>query len=262
MEETHIQVGGTRTKLMRGGSGEPLVYLHSAGGETLWLPFHEELARHFEVFAPAHPGFDTSDGLSKIDSIEDLVFHYLDFFDVMGWERVNVVGLSMGGWIAAELATRHSHRLKKLVLVDAAGLHVDGAPYGPLWEYGREPEKLRPWLFADPDSFLAKMLVMPLADMPEPLLMMQLKAAEAAARVMWNPYLHNPKLRGRLHRVRVPTLVMWGDRDRLIPPAHGRAYAEGIPNARLVTIEACGHLPIFEKTAEFVQHTVTFLQDG
>jgi pimeloyl-ACP methyl ester carboxylesterase len=258
--ETHITVGGTRTKLLRGGSGAPLLYLHSAGGETMWFPFHEMLAQHFEVFAPAHPGFDSSEGLEKIDTIEDLAFHYLDLLDHMGWDKVRVMGTSLGAWLAAEIATRWSNRLEKMVLVDAAGLSVDGAPYGPLWELAREPEKLREIIFADPQSPLAQMMIMPPEQMPESLLLLQFKAAEASARVAWKPYLHNPKLRGRLGRIKVPTLVVWGEQDRLIPIAHARAWAAGIAGARLVTLPNCGHLPIFEATADLVSHAVEFLK--
>jgi pimeloyl-ACP methyl ester carboxylesterase len=260
MTEEFWVVGGKRTKVNRGGSGAPLLYLHSAGGETFWFPFHEALAQHFEVFAPAHPGADRSEGLDQIRDMEDLAFHYLDFIDHMGWPRVRVVGSSLGGWIAAELATRWSDRLEKMVLVDPVGLHVEGAPIGPLWELGREPERLREWIFADPQSMLAQMMIPPLEQIPEPLLVMQLQAAEAAARVAWSPYLHNPKLRGRLHRVRVPTLVIHGAEDRLVPPAHGRAYADGIPGARLELIPRCGHMPIFEATERFVELTVGFLR--
>jgi pimeloyl-ACP methyl ester carboxylesterase len=260
-EETHITVGGKQTKLLRGGSGEPVVYLHSAAGETLWLPFHNELSKHVELFAPAHPGFDTSEGLEQIDGIEDLVIHYLDFFDAMGWHSVNVVGLSLGGWIAAELATRNPERIKKLVLVDAAGLYVPGAPMAPLWEHMRNPERLRQLLFSEPDGPLARMLVMDPDSMPEALLLMQLKAAEASARVAWNPYFHNPKLPGRLRRVRAPTLVVWGEQDRLIPLAHGEAYARGIAGSRLQVLAGCGHLPIFERTSELVAAVAAFVRE-
>jgi pimeloyl-ACP methyl ester carboxylesterase len=259
--ETMLEVGGSRTKLLRGGSGEPLLYLHSAGGETMWLPFHEALAASFDVIAPAHPGFDASEGLEKIDSIEDLVFHYIDLMGALGLDRVSVVGSSLGGWVAAELATRYSGRVRKMVLVDAAGLYVPGAPIGPLWELGRQPERLRAMLFADPEGPLARMLVQHPDDLPNELLLLQLKAAEATARVGWNPYLHNPKLAGRLHRIRVPTLVLWGAEDRLIPLAHGELYARGIPGARLVVLPGCGHLPVFEAMDSFVAHTVRFLQE-
>ncbi len=259
-KETHIEVGGSKTKLLRGGSGEPLLYLHSAGSETMWMPFHEALAERYEVFAPAHPGFDTSQGLEKIDSMEDLVFHYLDFIDGMGWDKVRIVGLSLGGWIAAEFATRWSNRVKKLVLVDSAGLHVQGAPIAPMWEHAREPEYLRKIFFADPEGPLAMTLIMHPEEMPEEMLLLSLKAAEATARVGWNPYLHNPKLRGRLHRIKTPTLVLWGDKDGLIPPAHGRVFAEGIPGAKLLIIPNCGHIPPIEAQDAFVKHVLGFLE--
>jgi pimeloyl-ACP methyl ester carboxylesterase len=258
--EDHLIVGGTKTKLLRGGSGEPLVYLHSAGGETLWMPFHEMLASEYELFAPAHPGFDSSEGLEKIDSIEDLAFHYLDFFDQMGWPSVRVIGTSMGGWLAAEIATRWPSRISKMVLVDAVGLSVEGAIYGPLWELMGNPTKLRELIFADPNSPIAQMLVMPIEMMPEPLMMLQYKAAEAAARVLWRPYLCNPKLRGRLHRIQSPALVLHGKQDRLVPLQIARAYAEGIRGARLVEIENCGHYPIFEQPEAFLRHTLEFLR--
>jgi pimeloyl-ACP methyl ester carboxylesterase len=253
MEEIHLTVGGTKTKLLRGGKGPPLLYLHSAAGETLWLPFHEMLAQHFEVFAPAHPGFDTSEGLEKIDSIEDLAFHTLDFIDAMGWEHVDVAGLSLGGWLAAELATRWPDRLRKMALIDSAGLHVPGAPMAPLWENMRDTEALRRLLFHDPESMLAKMVITPLEETPEPLLLQRLRAAEATARVAWNPYFHNPKLPGRLHRIKTPTLVVWGEHDRLIPLAHGKAFVAGIAGARLEVIPQCGHMPILEAVPQLVE---------
>jgi pimeloyl-ACP methyl ester carboxylesterase len=123
-----------------------------------------------------------------------------------------------------------------------------------------DPARLREWIFADPNSMLAKMLTPPLEQMPEPLLLLQLKAAEAAARVAWRPYLHNPKLRGRLHLAKVPTLLIWGEQDRLIPLAFGRAWAEALPDARLVVIPECGHYPIFERSEDFARHAVEFLK--
>lgn len=258
--DTLVEIGGSRTKLLRGGSGEPLLYLHSAGGETMWMPFHEELSQHFEVFAPAHPGFDTSEGLDKIDGMDDMVLHYLDFLDAMGLEKVNIVGLSYGGWIGAEFATWYPDRVANLVLADAAGLYVKGAPVGGLWENAREPEILRKMLFADPDDPLAQTLVMHPEEMPEEMLLLVMKAAEATARVAWNPYFHNPKLPRRLHRIKCPTLILWGDKDGLIPPAHGKAYASMIPGSRLVTIENCGHMAPIEQQDAFIKETVTFLK--
>src|SRR2546423_15559443 len=102
-----IDLHGRRVQMMEGGEGEPLLYLHSAYGENiLWLPFHQKLAEKFHVIAPAHPGFAQSEGIEEIDSMEDMVFHYVDLLDHLGLEKVNIAGVSLGAWIGAEFATR------------------------------------------------------------------------------------------------------------------------------------------------------------
>ena len=115
---THVEVLGRKIQECRGGSGKPLLYLHSAGGEAIWLPHLTGLAASYELHAPAHPGFLASEGIEQIRDIEDYVYHYLAYLDVMGWKSVDVVGLSLGGWIGAELAARYPERVSKLVLVD------------------------------------------------------------------------------------------------------------------------------------------------
>src|SRR5262249_14116190 len=159
-------------------------------------------------------------GLEKIDTIEDLVFHYTDVMDHVGLKQPYVAGLSLGGWIAAEFATRYPQRIRKLALMNAVGLRVPGAPMADI--FAVPPAEERHLLFYDGNSDLAKMFV-PHAPSPE-VLENTLKAREAPARVGWNPYFCNPKLRDRLYRVTVPTLVIWGDSDRLVPLPHGRAY--------------------------------------
>ena len=119
---TEIEVLGRRIHEIRGGEGEPLLYLHSAMGEAMWIPHLAELAGRYELHAPAHPGFLTSQGIDQIRDIEDLVVHYLAYMDRMGWKSVNVLGLSLGGWIAAEIATRYPERVAKLVLVSSVGI--------------------------------------------------------------------------------------------------------------------------------------------
>lgn len=245
-QETFLNVRGTKIQMLKGGSGDPLLYLHSAGGEVAWLPFFEQLSQHYTVYLTGHPGFSKSEGLEKIDTIEDLVFHYTDVMDHLGLTQPYVAGLSMGGWIAAELATRYPQRIRKLALICAAGLRVPGSPMTDI--FIAPPAEARHLVFYDGNSDLAKMF-MPDVSSPE-VLENTLKAREASARVGWNPYFCNPKLRDRLYRVTVPTLVIWGDSDRLVPLAHGKAYQEGIAGAKLVIIDKCGHAPPFEKPAE------------
>ena len=245
-QETFLNIRGSKIQMLKGGSGDPLLYLHSASGEVVWLPFFAMLSQHYTVYLPAHPGCSKSEGLDKIDTMEDLVFHYTDLMDHLGLVQPYVAGLSLGGWLAAELATRYANRVRKLALLNAVGLRVPGAPIAEI--FATTPEETRHLVFHDPQSDLAKMFV---PDVPSPEVLENiLKAREATARVGWNPYLCNPKLRERLYRITVPTLVIWGESDRLVPPAHGKAYQEGITGAKLVILEKCGHAPPFEKPEE------------
>ncbi len=249
-----VIVAGKKIQVMRGGKGPPLVYLHSAGGEMEWTSFHNGLAQHFSVIAPAHPGFSLSEGLNQIDSMQDLAWHYVDFFDQFDLRGVPVVGFSLGAWLAVELAILRPELVGKLVMVDAAGLHVDGAPMAE-W-FIDDLTKLRNILFYDPAGPVA-MEVAPL-EPTEIQLLMFLRAREATARVGWNPYLHNPKLPQHLQRVRAPTLIIWGRDDQLIPLAHGRYYAEHIKGARLEILDQCGHMLPYEKSDDFVRLVTQF----
>jgi 2-hydroxy-6-oxonona-2,4-dienedioate hydrolase len=253
LQETVLNIRGTKIQMLRGGSGDPLLYLHSANGEMVELPFFTQLAQHYILYVPAHPGFSQSEGLEKIDTIEDLVFHYTDLMDHLGLTQPHVAGLSLGGWLAAELACRYPQRIRKLALINAAGLRVPGAQMADM--FAATLAETRNLVLYDPDSDLAKMFV---PDVPSPTVLENvLKAREATAQVGWNPYLCNPKLRDRLYRVTVPTLVLWGDADRLIPVAYGKAYHEGIVGSKFMLMEKCGHAPPFEKPEE----TVKILQE-
>lgn len=256
-QEEFIDVRGARIQLLHGGSGEPLLYLHSAGGELAWLPFFEQLSREFTVYVPAHPGFAHSEGLDRIDTIFDLVFHYLDLMDTLGLATANMAGLSLGGWLAAELAVHHSHRVRKLVLIGAVGLRVENAPPMPDI-FAASAKKTRELVFFEPDSELA-MTMIPDTPAPEALEMV-LRAREATARVGWNPYLYDPRLRERLYRITAPTLVVWGDHDRLVSIEYGKAYQEGITGARLVTIDRCGHAPPLERAETTAKAVTEFLK--
>jgi pimeloyl-ACP methyl ester carboxylesterase len=252
-----VELGGRKTQIMEGGEGEPLLYLHSAYGENLWLPFHQKLSERFHVIAPAHPGFAQSEGLDEIDSMEDMVFHYLDVLDYLARGPIDVAGVSLGGWIAAELATRYPDRVKRLVLGAPAGLWLMEHPMTDLFALTRRPEQLRKTLFHDPDSYLAEMFLP--AEPDEKQMAEAYKAMAATARLAWNPPGHNPKLAGRLRRVTSPTLILWGDDDRLIPAALAQEWARHLKDSRVVTLEECGHMLMFEKEDEFVRAIADFL---
>ncbi|MCE9528018.1 MAG: alpha/beta hydrolase [Planctomycetales bacterium] len=252
---TYPVVAGKKTQLTVGGSGPPLLYLHSAGGETEWMPFHELLAKHFTVYLPAHPGFADSQGLDQIRDIYDYAWHYVDFLAQLGLGPVPVVGFSLGAWTAVELAILRPALIEKLVLVDAAGLRLAEAPMAEF--FIDDLARLRKLLFFDQNDPSIP-LAMP-KGFDDPRILQWLKAREATARVGWNPYLHNPRLPQHLRRVECPTLVLWGRQDKLIPLAHGEFYANHIPIARLEIIENCGHMLPFEKPAEFAEKVAGFL---
>jgi len=251
-----LDVGEKNIQVTKGGSGPPLLYLHSAAGETEWMPFHEKLAEKFTLYAPAHPGFAVSTGLEQIHDVQDYAWHYVDLLDCLELDNVPVVGFSLGAWIAAELAILRPQRVSKLVLVNAAGLHLENAPLADL--FIDDFDELRELVFHDPEHPSVD-LAMP-RSLEDSRILHWLRAREATARVGWNPYLHNPKLLGQLRRVESPTLVIWGRYDKLIPLAHGECYAERIPSARLEVIEKCGHMAPFEKCDEFVRLASEFLE--
>jgi pimeloyl-ACP methyl ester carboxylesterase len=251
-----IDIAGKSTVIMNGGDGEPFVYLHSALGESfMWFPFHKTFAQKFKVFAPTHPGFGQSGGFDQIADIEDMAFHYIEMFDALGLEQVILGGVSLGGWIAAEIAVRWPERVKKLWIADAPGLWVDDVPMGDLFRWMQNRDKLREMLFHDPHGPMATLII---KDQPDELTMLNAyQAMTVLARMVWErPY--DPKLAARLKRIACPTLLVWGDHDRLVPPAYGEAYKKHIAGAELKLIKDCGHLPMFEKEVEFVEAVMTF----
>jgi pimeloyl-ACP methyl ester carboxylesterase len=256
-----LDVHGTATEVRRAGDGAPLLYLHGGGGDSEWLPLFDRLAQHFTVYHPSHPGFGKSGGLEKIDGMEDMVFHYLDVIEVLGLGRMplQIAGSSFGGWVAAELAHRYAPLVRRLVLIDAAGLWLDEAPMAEM--FGTEPQELAKLLFHNQQHPLALAMssITDFSTLPEEMLLAQLKAMETLAKVAWNPYFHNPKLERRLDRITAKTLVVWGREDRLIPLAHGERYAARIPNAQLEIIDACGHLPAIEQPDRLYEIMVAFL---
>ncbi len=245
-----VELPGRQVQLWHGGAGPPLVYLHSALGETTWLPFLDNWAREFHVYAPAHPGFADSTGLDGMDGIEDFALHYAELFDQLGLREINLGGVSLGGWIAIEFALRWPERVCRLWFADSPGLWLDEHPYADLFRYVQDTPKLRQLLFHDPDGPMAKLILRDLKEVNEETLIAAYRALRTLARLVWErPY--NPKLPARLHRIRCPVLILWGADDRLIPPVYAQYFARHLPQARVEILPECGHLPMFEKENEF-----------
>jgi len=260
LKESRVDTSLGAVQLFRGGEGPPLVYLHSAGGETS-LEVLDDLTADFDVIVPVLPGWGESEGVEQIDGPEDIVFHLLDVWDALGLASTLsaplVVGTSLGGWMALELATRYPDRVGGLVLVNPVGLHLDGAPIAEM--FGRSPAELAGMLFADQTHPIAQAMhameeftgdVGKRMEIPVELVVPMWKAMGATARIGWDPYLHNPKLRSRLPRVSVPVLLVAGAEDGLVPRAHAETYAAELPHARLEIVDGAAHWLPFERPAE------------
>lgn len=254
-EAETITVAGRATVIKHAGTGPPFVYLHSTLDESFqWFPFYQTWAKQFRVLVPTHPGFGESQGFDQIDSIEDMAFHYVELLDALGLEKVILGGASLGGWIAAEFAVRWPERVEKLWLSGAPGLKCE-APHGNLFRDAGDRDKMRQLLFHDPRSHMAELVIAANPSIDRMLTAYQ--SLTVLARLVWErPY--DPKLAGRLHRVQCPVLLLWGDDDKLVPPAYAEAYRAHLPNARVQLIPACGHLPMFEREAEFVAAVANF----
>lgn len=263
-----VDVQGVSVSLLDAGQGAPVLYLHGFadvhGAVADPQPFHEALGASARLLAPAHPGCGASTGIERVDGVEDLVFHYLDLLDALGLERVDLVGSCLGGWVAAELAVRHPHRVGRLVLLGAVGLHVPDAPIADLFmlsqrsDFGKHTD-LRRLLFRDPDLPLAvAMFPDRYAALPEEVRRYQ--CLSFAARIGWHPpYFYDRKLRPRLRRITVPTLIVWGREDRFVSLAHAEAYQRGIAGSRLVMLDGSGHCVWLEEPEACAKLVTEFL---
>lgn len=259
-EENVVSLPGRDVVVRRGGDGPPFVYLHSALGEgQMWLPFMSAWAKTHDLYVPIHPGFGASGGLDRIDSIDDMVFHYAELFDALGLDDFILGGHSLGGWIAAEFAVRWPERVRKLWLSGAPGLWVDDRPLPDLFRVMHDRPALRELLFHDPAAPVADLIFN--REPSDEQLRLGYQAMTVLARLLWRrPY--SPRLAQRLGRIACPTLLVWGEHDRLVPPEYGVRYQSLIPDSRLRTLPRCGHLPMFEAEREYVECVGEFMREG
>jgi pimeloyl-ACP methyl ester carboxylesterase len=265
---TSLEVYGRKVWILENGGGAPLLYLHGFADvhsvKESWMPFHENLAKRARIIAPAHPGCAHTDENKDVEAIEDVVFHYLEVIDALKLTQFDLVGTCVGGWITAELAARHPEKIRKLVLIGAAGLFVQGALIGDVFmmaqpERGSSYASLREMLFFGADEPRAlEMFPDGMGEIEDELRRYQM--LRFGSRIGFKPpYFYNYSLRNRLHRIASPALVIWGEKDNMVPRLHGETYAKLIPNARLEIVAGAGHSAHVEKPDETAKLVLDFL---
>jgi pimeloyl-ACP methyl ester carboxylesterase len=242
-----LEINGCKVTLKRGGSGPALLYLHGAGGAGVVDPFLQDLANHYSVLIPEHPGFGGSDEPAWLDNMHDAAYFYLDFLEKLDVRGAHVVGASLGGWLAMEIAIRDASHFCALTLMGPSGIHVKGLKKGDLFMWSPE-ERIRN-LFHD-QAIAERLLAMtPSPEMQDALL----KNAYTTARLGWEPRLYDPHLYKWLHRIKLPTQIIWGENDKILPAGYAPELAKMIAGSRVHVVPQCGHLPQVEKPQEFLR---------
>ena len=257
-EET-LSVGGIAVHAWVGGEGPPLLVLHGAGGNRGWLSWMERVGERFTIWAPTHPGFGRSGDADWMESIEDLARFHLWLIDAAGLGRPHLLGHSIGGWTAAEMATMSPAAIDRLILVAPTGLKPETGEILDLFYF--PPAQLLGMTVHDPKTIPEWAQLFGRAPTPAEL-EVATRNREMTARLTWKPYMHSPRLEHFLPHVSNPTLVVWGREDRVVPVVCGEQYRRAIPGARLRVLETCGHLPPIERPDVFATLVVDFLSEG
>ena len=244
IQQSTLGLGGINVEIAESGTGRPVVFLHSGDGLAHCEPFLGRMASACRVIAPSHPGFGHSDLPAQFHAIDDLAYFYLDLFAQMKLQQAVLVGASFGGWIAAEIAIRSTANISHLVLVDAVGIrHSKDETAVEIQDiFTLHPEELDRRAYVEP----ARWKKGPDACTDDELFVMA-RNRESLALFGWSPYMYNPLLARWLHRIGVPTMVLWGEKDGIVSPDYGRAYAAAIPGARFDLIRGAAHHPAVEQ---------------
>jgi pimeloyl-ACP methyl ester carboxylesterase len=249
---------GCRVRVLEEGSGAPVVFLHGAGGLLPENPFLHALAKKYHVFAPELPGYGDSTGEDLLEDMLDFTLHVGDVVAELGVEKSHLIGHSMGGMIAAEMAATAPNDLGKLVLVGAAGLWIPEQPIPDL--YAMLPHEYPKYLFHDPAAGLALLtggLDFSNLDVLAEFYIANSRRMAMASKILFP--IPNRRLSKRLYRVKAETLIVWGASDALIPPIYAEHWSRSIAGSRLVQIREAGHMVPYEQPEVFVSAVSGFL---
>jgi pimeloyl-ACP methyl ester carboxylesterase len=247
VEVTRLKVVDFDLELLDCGQGRPLLFLHGGSGFDARQPFVAQLLATRRLIAPTHPGFGQSGLPDWLDSVDDIAYLYLELMDRLDLRDLDVIGCSIGGWIAAEMATKSPDRIRRLVLVSPVGIKVI---------FAVPEEDVQKLLYHDPSGMKRDV-----AKMSDEELAAVFRARETLALLTWEPWMHNPKLKRRLHRITASTLFLRGESDGVVSQAYLEAYSRLLPNARTLTIRAAGHMLQLEQPAAFVDLVLEFFGD-
>jgi pimeloyl-ACP methyl ester carboxylesterase len=227
------------------GEGRPVLLLHGGGGPPSMGPLPLALSEDFDVIAPVHPGFAGTPRPEWYDGIDDIALSYLQLLEQRDLRDVLVIGSSIGGWIASEMAVREHERITGTVLLNAVGINVDGIELADF--FSLTPQQLMSYSFHDPAAAPDPTKLPPEAR--------DIQAANAVTLAVYarEPYMHDPKLRRRLALVPTPVVAVWGESDQIAPEPYGRAYAASFPNGRFEPIPLAGHLPHLEQPEQVLE---------
>ncbi|WP_102348914.1 alpha/beta fold hydrolase [Bacillus sp. Marseille-P3661] len=243
-----LDINGKKIRYQEKGTGEPLLFLHDYNGVTQWHSFQEQLSANYRVIALELPGFGESQRPDWLTKMDDLSFYLLDILDNLKVERVNIVGHSLGGWLSADFASRYSARVKNLILVDSMGLYRPDLRIPDLYMISSEEHnKLR--YFNSENKVERELEFLELA-----------RAQAMTSRLAWTPRFHDPKLKFRLHRIKAPTLIVWGKEDKILSARYAEEFKKYIAHAQIQYVEESSHVPQLEQADYFVKMVTAFLE--
>lgn len=249
-----VTVAGISLELETRGTGRPLLFLHPGGGLQPHRPWLDLLARRYHVIAPHHPGWGNSALPAWCGTVDDLAYLYLDLIGALELRDGILVGACFGGWLAAEMMVRDTQRIACVVFADPLGIKVGGVMERDIADMHAVPrDDYMRLAWADP----AKGEI-DYTQLPETELANIARGREAFATFGWKPYMHNPRLKRWLHRIDLPTLLLWGEQDGIVHRRYGEAWRAEIPGARLEVIPNAGHFPHWEQPEAFVEHLSRF----
>ena len=264
MSIERLKAGPHDLEVLRRGSGRPILLVHGVNPVSPKAPFVDRLAEHGAIIAPSHPGFGNSPRPEDFDTLYDIVHLYREILDGLPAPAV-MIGFSFGGWIAAEVAAGGHPKLDRLVLVDPVGIKLGGREERDVVHFfNTNPTELDRRSWHDPVARPAGIYGLGWqATIDETLsdkeMVLLARNWDALALYAWRPHMYNPQLKHWLRRITVPTLVLWGESDRIVTPDYGRAYSALIPGARFAAIAEAGHHPELEQPRAFVDHVARFL---